>query len=223
MTEQKTPAPEEAPEEVAPEAPEHDADESMTVSEADGGVEGVPTDDEEAGTPDVIAGDEEEASEEAKASPDQDGDGLTLQEEFEELNDRHLRLAAEFTNFRRRAEGERIEMWARAQADMVRQFLDALDDLQRVGAWQAETTTVEALVEGVDLVERKFRQALEAAGVEVLDPVGEPFDPNTMEAMMRVPAESEEEDDMVQDVMQKGYVLKGHLVRPARVSVKKHE
>lgn len=155
-----------------------------------------------------------EAADGAEPTPDPQG-------EFDQLNDRYLRLAAEFTNYKRRAEGERLEMWSRAQADMLRQFVDALDDLQRVGAWQPDTATVEALVEGVDLVERKFRQALEAAGVEVLDPVGEKFDPNTMAAMMRVPAESEEEDDIVQDVMQKGYTLKGHLVRPAGVSVKK--
>jgi molecular chaperone GrpE len=145
-----------------------------------------------------------------------------LQSEFDELNDRHLRLAAEFSNFRRRSEGERIDTWTRAQSDLLRQMLDALDDLQRVGGWEADTTTVESLVEGVDLVERKFRQALEAVGVEVIDPVDEAFDPNLMEGMMRVPAESEEQDDVVQQVFQKGYSLNGHLVRPARVSVFKH-
>ncbi|GMR12288.1 MAG: nucleotide exchange factor GrpE [Gemmatimonadota bacterium] len=176
--------------------------------------------------------DEDDAGSSASAPSDQGGGGTgeaaegaepkpDLQEEFDELNDRYLRLAAEFTNYKRRAEGERLETWSRAQAEMVRQFVDALDDLQRVGAWQPDTTTVEALVEGVDLVERKFRQALEAAGVEVLDPVGERFDPNMMAAMMRVPTDSEEEDDIVHDVMQKGYTLKGHLVRPAGVSVKK--
>lgn len=184
-----------------------------------------------AATPELVAG-MDDAGTGGSAPSGQDGevtveeaDGAAptpdLQEELDELNDRHLRLAAEFTNYKRRAEGERLDIWSRAQADMVRQFVDALDDLQRVGAWQPDATTVEALVEGVDLVERKFRQALEAAGVDVLDPVGEKFDPNTMAAMMRVPAESEEEDDMVQDVIQKGYMLKGHLVRPSGVSVKK--
>ncbi len=184
-----------------------------------------------AATPDLVA-DTDDAGTGGSAPSGQDGEGAVeeadgaeptpdLQEKFDEINDRHLRLAAEFTNYKRRVEGERLDMWARAQTDMVRQFVDALDDLQRVGAWQADTTTVEALVEGVDLVERKFRQALEAAGVEVLDPAGEKFDPNIMQAMMRVAAESEDEDDMVQDVMQKGYMLNGHLVRPAGVSVKK--
>lgn len=149
----------------------------------------------------------------------------SLQAEFGSLNDRHLRLAAEFQNFRRRAESEMSEAWSRAQADLVRRFLDVLDDLQRVAALDPadDAVSVEVIVEGVDLVERKFLRALEDAGVEILDPVGERFDPETMEAMMRVPAAAAEDDDHVDHVLQKGYRLKGHLIRPARVSVRKHE
>ena len=77
-------------------------------------------------------------------------------------------------------------------------------------------------MEGIDLVERKFVRMLADAGVEVLDPVGARFDPESMEAMMRVPAESEDDDDRVAQVFQKGYVLDGNLIRPARVSVYKH-
>ncbi len=76
-------------------------------------------------------------------------------------------------------------------------------------------------MEGIDLVERKFVRQLEDAGVEVVDPTGEPFDPERHEAMMRVPAESPEDDDRVAQVFQKGYAMKGHLVRVARVSVHK--
>jgi molecular chaperone GrpE len=161
----------------------------------------------------------EEQQAEAELSDDLDH----MQGELAALDDRHLRLVAEFTNYRRRAESELSEAWTRGQADMLRSFVDGLDDLQRVGAWQAESTTVEALIEGVDLVERKFRQALEAAGVELIDPLGEVFDPNIMEAMLGVPTENPEDDQKVQDVFQKGYSFKGHLVRPARVTVFKHE
>ena len=149
-------------------------------------------------------------------------DAEEMQAELTAIKDRHLRLVAEFTNYRRRAEGELSEAWGRGQADMLRSFVDGLDDLQRVGAWQAESTTVEALVEGVDLVERKFRQALEASGVELIDPVGQAFDPNLMEAMLGVPTENPEDDQKVQEVFQKGYLFKGNLVRPARVVVFKH-
>ena len=175
--------------------------------------DGVPAD----------AGVSPEALVEQKAEAELGQDFDHLRAELGALHDRHLRLVAEFTNYRRRAETELSESWTRGQVDLLRNFLDGLDDLQRVGAWQAESTTVEALVEGVDLVERKFRQALELAGVEVMDPTGVKFDPNIMEAMMSVPTDTPDQDQEVQDVLQKGYRFKGQLVRPARVSVFKHE
>jgi molecular chaperone GrpE len=86
-----------------------------------------------------------------------------------------------------------------------------------------DAVKVQSIVEGVDLVERKFLRALKDAGVEVVDPTGQAFNPETMEAVMRAPAESAEEDEQVGQVFQNGYLMKGHLIRPARVSVKKHE
>ena len=174
-------------------------------------VEGNPVDN----SPELAA--EQAAEEELSNQMD------SLQSEFHSLNDRHLRLAAEFQNYRRRAESEMTETWSRAQADLVRRFLDVLDDLQRVSGMEPETASVQSIVEGVDLVERKLLRALKDAGVEVLDPSGQEFDPSTMEAVMRVVADSPEEDDHVDQVFQNGYTMKGHLIRPARVSVKKFE
>lgn len=150
-----------------------------------------------------------------------DGALAELRSEFDDLNDRHLRLAAEFNNFRRRSEQERKESWARAQAELLGRMLEVLDDLERVADLDTSNATVEAIMEGIDLVERKFVRALSDSGVEIIDPTGEAFDPERMEALMRVPAEDEEEDDRVAQVFQKGYALKGVLVRPARVSVSK--
>ncbi len=145
---------------------------------------------------------------------------LELKTERDRLKDRHLRLAADFDNYRKRTEERLRQGWDRAQADLVARLLDPLDDLLRVTALEPENkSSVDSIVEGVDLVERKFFQVLKDAGVEVVDPAGEPFDPNTMEAMMRAPAESEDDDDTVAMVFQKGYTLKGLLIRPARVSV----
>jgi len=144
---------------------------------------------------------------------------LALREEFVALNDRHLRLVAEFNNFRRRSEQERLSAWSRAQADLVGKFLDVLDDLHRVAELDLSNATVEAIMEGIDLVERKFVRALEDTGAEMIDPTNQPFDPERMEAMMRVPVESDQQVDTVAQVFQKGYSLKGILVRPARVSV----
>ena len=166
-------------------------------------------------------GDPEEAVEEpgdSDADPSET-ELVALRAEFDGLNDRHLRLAAEFNNFRRRSEQERLHAWSRAQAELVEKILDVLDDLHRVAELDLSNATVDAIMEGIDLVERKFMRVLADAGVEMLDPVGEPFDPEMMEAMMRVPAESDEQADTVAQVFQKGYSLKGVLIRPARVSV----
>jgi molecular chaperone GrpE len=188
------------------------------------------------------AGDDRGAAEAGTGAPDESGDSVTtedaspptaardgqgpdwdevatLRSEFDSLNDRHLRLAAEFNNFRRRTEQERLTTWARAQAELMNRFLDVLDDLHRVAHLDLSNATVEAIMEGIDLVERKFVRGLEEAGAEMMDPMGEPFDPEVMEAMMRVPAPTDEQTDTVAQVFQKGYSLKGVLVRPARVSV----
>src|SRR5690554_2637567 len=149
-----------------------------------------------------------------------EGDGAmeelaALQRELEALNDRHLRLAAEFDNYRKRIERERTETWARAQGDLAKRLLESLDDLQRVSDFDAAMATAESLLEGIQLVEKKLRHALESAGLEPIDPQGEFFNPETMEALMTVPAERPEEDEIVLDVFQKGYRFKGLLIRPA--------
>ncbi len=185
---------------------------------------GAPSGDEAGGDEASEAtGDSPEMEEERAAEEELRAELDHLEDEFASLKERHLRLAADFENYRRRAENEMTESWIRAQADLVRRLLDALDDLQRVTDLEPDETTVDDVLEGVELVERKLLQAMKDAGVELVEPEGEPFDPETMEAMMRVDAESEEDDDVVHQVFQKGYTFKGHLVRPARVSVLKHD
>lgn len=143
-----------------------------------------------------------------------------LRRDFSTLSDRHIRLAAEFDNYRKRVERERADTWTRAQGDLAARLLDALDDLERFAHHAAESD--DALLQGVQLVERKLRQSLQSAGLEEVEAAGERFDPNSMEAVAMVPVESHEEDDIVSDVFQRGYRFKGSLIRPARVRVKKH-
>ena len=143
-----------------------------------------------------------------------------LRRDFSTLSDRHIRLAAEFDNYRKRVERERADTWTRAQGDLAARLLDTLDDLERFTQHAAESD--DALLQGVQLVERKLRQSLQAAGLEEVDADGARFDPNSMEAVAMVPVDSHEEDDVVSDVFQRGYRFKGSLIRPARVRVKKH-
>ena len=150
------------------------------------------------------------------------GDGPREDSELQQMRERYLRLAAEFDNYRKRTERERSEHSVRAQGRLVQGMLDAIDDLERVADYTAETTTVEALLEGVQMVERKLLRALESAGLELLDARGERFDPEVHEALMTAGTEHEHEDETVGEVFQKGYRFQGHLLRPARVQVRKH-
>ena len=146
-----------------------------------------------------------------------------LQAELNGINDRYLRLAAEFDNYRKRIERERTEQHTRSQAELARRLLDVLDDLQRVEHLDPATATTQSLFEALELLERKFRVALETAGLEEVAAPGDRFDPRWMEAVMTVPTESPEEDDTVADVFRKGYRFGNTLVRPAQVRVKKSE
>ena len=169
------------------------------------------------------AGVERDDAEMADASGEAatDGELERAREELAAVNDRLLRLAAEFDNYRKRTERERAETWTRSQADLAATLLDVLDDLGRVAHLEAESVSVPSLLDGVQLVERKLQRALAAAGLEEVDPAEQRFDPASMEALMMVDAENEEQDDVVAGVMQKGYRFKGHLLRPARVQVRK--
>jgi molecular chaperone GrpE len=166
----------------------------------------------------AAAGDDGGAEAEARQIED---DLESAQREFSALSDRHLRLAAEFDNYRKRVERERVDAWSRAQAELAGRLLDVLDDLERVSV-HGGGSSADALLEGVRLVERKLRQALASAGLESIEAEGADFDPNTMEAVAMVEAESREDDDVVSDVFQRGYTFRGALLRPARVRVRKY-
>ena len=141
-----------------------------------------------------------------------------LGEQLREAQDRHLRLAAEFDNFRKRVARERLELTDRAQAALVMKLTDLLDDVDRVAASDAATPAT-ALLEAILLVDKKLRKELEAAGLERLDPVGAPFDPALHEAVAVLPPPVPEQDHLVAATFQVGYRFKGSLVRPARVQV----
>jgi molecular chaperone GrpE len=137
--------------------------------------------------------------------------------ELEAARDRHLRLAAEFDNFKKRVARERIEQFDRAQGALVGRFLDVLDDLDRLS--EGDSMPAESLREAVRMIDRKFRKELEAAGVERIDPVGRPFDPAEQEAVAVTAAPTPEQDQTVAATFQTGYRFKGTLIRPARVQV----
>ena len=142
-----------------------------------------------------------------------------LTAELAEAKDKHLRLAAEFDNFRKRMARERAEVWSKAQAEVVSRLVDALDDLARFAHVDPAQTDAKTIHDGVDLVERKFWKALDPLGVKRVDEVGVPFDPNLHEAVTTAPADEAAKDHTVGAVLQAGYRIGNVLLRPARVVV----
>ena len=145
---------------------------------------------------------------------------VALEQRMAEQQDKYLRLAAEYDNYRKRTARERSEQTSRAQAELVRLLLDPLDDLSRFAHVDPATTDAATVVQGVDMVERKFLKTLGAAGLEIVDPVNQTFDPQVHEAVATEPALSPEDDHVVARVFQVGYLFNGQLLRPARVVVK---
>ena len=184
---------------------------------------------------------EEEVGEDARPSPEEATDEVAgahaheevmvaegepsredgLIRDLEELQDRHLRLAAEFENYRKRTRRELAEMRRRAQAELVRDLLDVLDDLSRV-AHAADDATVESVRDGIGLVEAKMRKELGEAGMERIEAAGQVFNPNLHEALATQPTDDPEKDDTVSNVLVDGYTLGDILIRPARVQVNKY-
>jgi molecular chaperone GrpE len=144
-----------------------------------------------------------------------------LEEELSELRDKQLRLLAEFDNFRKRAARERDELMHRSQAALAVKLLDVLDDLDRVVASQTGAADGGGgpMQQALILIDKKLRKELEAAGLERIDPAGQPFDPGVAEAVSVLPPPEPAKDHTVSTTYQAGYRFKGSLIRPARVQV----
>src|SRR5688572_27953134 len=140
--------------------------------------------------------------------------------QLSEQIDKYLRLAAEYDNYRRRSMKERAEAASRGQAELVSKIVDAIDDLSRFAHIDPASTDAQTLHKGIELVEQKMLKALGAAGLEVINPLDQTFDPTLHEAVATEPALSPEDDHTVARVFQPGYRFNGQLLRPARVVVK---
>jgi molecular chaperone GrpE len=167
--------------------------------------------------PEILAPEEPVVTADAERS---NGNDMALSQQVEDQKDKYLRLAAEYDNYRRRTVKERQEAHLRGQADMLKGLIDPLDDIGRFAHVDPATTDSQTLVDGVAMVEKKLAKTLAGHGLEVIDPVGRPFDPASHEAVMTEPAASPEEDHLVSKTFQVGYVFNGQLLRPARVVVK---
>ena len=184
------------------------------------------------GTPedptDEQAADKEEADE--GTDPEQKIEELTerveaLEEERDELNDRVLRKAAEFENYRRRMDREKKRRHEAGMLEVIEPVLEVLDDFERsidaaqeLQDSQDAQKAYESLKGGVEMVFRKFRDTLETLGVEPIEAEGKPFDEELHEAMMRQPSEEAEPGTVLQEI-RKGYRMDDRVIRHSRVVV----
>lgn len=153
----------------------------------------------------------EEAAAEAAAEPE-----TSLEQQIKELEEKLLRLHADFDNFRKRTVRERSEQAIWAEATVVSRLLPVLDNFDRALANLPEETV--PWIEGVQLVHKQLLDTLCQLGMEIID-CEQPFDPNVHEAVMRETCGPDVEDGTILQELQKGYLYKGKLLRPSRVKV----
>lgn len=138
-----------------------------------------------------------------------------------ELNDRYLRLVAEFDNYRKRVAREKRDIIKTANEDLILEMLEVLDDTERASDQIEKTEDPTLIKEGVHLVFQKFRKKLEACGLTEIPAINEPFDTDLHEAITEIPAGSDDKIGKVMDQVSKGYKLNEKVIRHAKVVVGK--
>ncbi|MCD6132802.1 MAG: nucleotide exchange factor GrpE [Deltaproteobacteria bacterium] len=139
-----------------------------------------------------------------------------IEKELEEMKDKYLRLLAEFDNFKKREEKERIRLSDVVKANVIKDFLPILDDLQK--ALENSRQHQSKITEGIELVVKKFNDILKNKGVKEIKTQGEVFNPHYHEAL-QVRQSDECPPNLILETLEKGYMYKDILIRPARVVV----
>ncbi len=154
------------------------------------------------------------------SSPDAAADAIVR--ERDDLRERLLRTAAEFDNYRKRTERERRELSEYAAADLVRDLLPVVDDLERAAAAPVEpgpgAERIAAYRDGLELIRRQLLDVLKRRGVEALDVVGQTFDPQWHEALAQEPANGRPDGEITAEI-RRGYRMGQRLLRAALVKV----
>jgi molecular chaperone GrpE len=140
-----------------------------------------------------------------------------LAEKLADLQDKYLRLSAEFDNYRKRTLRERIELVKTAGEDILKDMLPVLDDFDRAVSTLNASVSLEAVAEGTKLIHHKMKSIMESRGLKEICPEGQEFDPDLHEAIAKIPAE--DRAGKIVDVVQKGYSLNDKIIRHPKVVV----
>jgi molecular chaperone GrpE len=141
-----------------------------------------------------------------------------LLKENEELKDKFVRLMADFDNYRKRASKEKSDVIQFGNEGLLKDFLPIIDNIERLLTYSYGEGKWKSFQEGIELLLAEIRKTLEKYGVEPIEALGKPFDPNVHQAMQRTETE-EVEANTVLEVFQKGYLYRGRLLRPSLVVV----
>ena len=158
----------------------------------------------------------EAQTEGAEEKADNNSEVEALKAKAAETEDKLLRLRADFENFRRRTRQEKEELGNSVEAEFVKNLLPLIDNFDR--AMAADTTDVETFKKGMIMIQKQLMDALKNKGLEPIEAKDAKFDPNFHQAVMRV-ENPDLEDDTIAMEMQKGYMVKGKVIRPAMVQV----
>ncbi|TLS53743.1 nucleotide exchange factor GrpE [Paenibacillus antri] len=137
----------------------------------------------------------------------------------EENYQRYLRTQADFDNFRRRARTEKEEFAKYASQKLIEGLLPIIDNFDRAIAASREHSDFDSLAKGVEMIQRQLGQLLESEGLQAIEAIGQPFNPELHQAIMQVPAEEGGASGIVLEELQKGYMLKEKVIRPSMVKV----
>ena len=165
----------------------------------------------------------QEAEKNAEETSDNCDDKVKkLEAELEEWKNSYTRKLAEFQNFTKRKENEVAEMRKYASEGIIVKLLDNIDNLERAVDASKESQNFDSLIEGVNMILNNLKHLLAEEGVEEIEAAGKEYDPYEHKAMI---TENKEEldDNVVVQVFQKGYKMKGKVVRPAMVTVNKKQ
>ena len=161
----------------------------------------------------------EETNEETKTEQSEKKVEETLQAKYDELNDKYLRLFAEYENYRKRTAKERVELIKAASEDVFKNFLPIIDDLERALKVSKDAKDVKAVIEGIDLIYSKLKHNLTQKGLEPIESLGKEFNTDLHEAITNIPAETDDMKGKVVDELEKGYLLHGKVIRFAKVVI----
>ena len=142
-----------------------------------------------------------------------------LKERYDSMNDKYLRMVAEFDNYRKRTSRERLDLVKTAGEELIQGILPVLDDFNMAQATLVDATDMQAICEGVELIYRKLYKYLESNGLQQIDAIGHFLDTDLHEAITQYPTDDSNQKGKVIDVLQKGYMLNGKVIRFAKVVV----